>query len=95
MTTKTKEQKYQAILDHAKDLDAKGKTEKFADVAKFLNRSGFRNNSGQLYSANPRGVARVISQAYVYAKEKFGEKKALPICNAFTGMSGAYAWSDE
>jgi len=92
---KTREQKYQAILDHAVELRAKKKTEDFTAVSRFLNKRGFRNNAGRLYSAHPRGVAKVVAQAYVYACEKFGEKKAMPICNAYTRMTGEYAWSDE
>ncbi len=92
---KTREKKYQAILDHAIELDRKGKTETFEGVARFLNRRGFRNNAGGLYAAHPRGVAKVVAMAFVWASETYGEPTAIPICNAFTKMSGEYAWSDE
>jgi len=91
---KTREQKYQAILARAMLLDAKGKTETFLEVARFLNRSGFRTNAGQPYAEHPRGIAKVIALAYEHAVAKFGKNKALPICNAFTRKSGEYAWDE-
>lgn len=91
---KSREEKYQAILDRATSLDANGKTETFLEVGKFLNKNGFRNNAGKPYAANPRGIAKVVASAWEYAKANFGEKKALPIANAFTGASGEYSWTD-
>jgi hypothetical protein len=90
---KTNEQKYKAIWDRALALDAKGKTETFSELAKWLNNKGFRNNLGKPYE-NPRGVARVVRFAWDYAESEFGYKKALPIANSFTKATGDYAWSE-
>jgi len=92
---KTREEKYQAILDHAVELVAKKKTEDFIAVSRFLNKRGFRNNAGGFYAAHPRGVAKVIKHAYVYACETYNAKKAFPITKAFTGMHGEYFRSTE
>jgi hypothetical protein len=91
---KTREEKFQAILDRATSLEARGKTETFLEVAKFLNKNGFRNNAGKPYAASPRGIAKVVAAAWAYAARRFGEKRALPIANSFTGASGDYAWSE-
>lgn len=91
---KSREQKYQAIWDRAIMLDAKGKTETFLDLAKWLNKNGFRTNAGTPYAPAPRGIAKVVAEAWAYAEDKFGRKKALPIAHSFTGQSGEHSWTD-
>jgi hypothetical protein len=91
---KSREEKFQAILLLARSLEASGKTKTFLEVATFLNKNGYRNNAGKPYAASPRGIAKVIAAAWEYAADRFGEKKALPIANSFTGASGDYAWTE-
>jgi len=91
---KTREQKYEAIWDRAIMLDSKNQTETFLDLAKWLNKNGFRNQAGKPYRPVPRGVAKVVASAWTYAADRFGEKKALPIANAFTGSTGEYSWTE-
>ena len=75
-------------------LDARGKTETFLELAEFLNKRNFKTNAGQRYAASPRGIAKVVASAWSYAEARFGRTKALPIANSFTGQSGEYSWSE-
>ena len=88
-----RDKKYQAILDRATALYAKGKTETFLQLAGWLNKSGFKNNAGDSYPLNPRGIAKVVAAAHSHAESNFGKKKALPITKSFTSASGDYAWN--
>lgn len=90
----SKTEKYEAILKLAQQLDSAGKTETFVNLGKWLKKNRFKNNMGVPYSTNPRGIAKVVAAAWDYAKKTYGERKALPIANAFTRNSGEYAWTE-
>lgn len=88
----TRDDKMKLILEIARRW-LKGSPGTFYDLIQELNRLDVKNGLGKPY-CTPRGVARLLSAAYAYARDelRLGDAGAAPIAEAFTGQNGRYCW---
>lgn len=61
-----------AVHARAKQLNARGQTEKLADLALHLNALSLTSSAGTPYKPGGRGVARLVSTTYHYVAVELG-----------------------
>ena len=88
-----RDQRMRFVYGRAAWLTARGRTETFAALASSLNREGFTISYGTPYQGG-RGVARLVSATYAYARDELGLGDTEPpvIAEAYTNKDGEYPY---